>query len=123
MTPRALMITGAAMGLFGATVAVIRSDVGQFAVFLFAAGAVFGKGYGVYEERTRGAVRRTTRHEDAVFASRYNDQTGECETVDIEPEKVRELREKMAAPRDWDAFEPRASIETTGAYPGGNHDT
>lgn len=114
MTPRALMITGAAMGLFGATVAVIRSDVGQFAVFLFAAGAVFGKGYGVYEERSRGAVRRAIRHEDAVFASRHNDQTGECETVDIEPVKVRELREKMAAPRDWDAFEPRTHRNTKG---------
>ena len=64
MTPRALMITGATMGLFGAAVAVVRSDVGQFAVFLFAAGAVFGKGYGVYEERTRGAVRRRAGEDD-----------------------------------------------------------
>ncbi|WP_439604542.1 hypothetical protein [Shinella sp.] len=58
MTPRALMIFGALLGIFGVALAIVRPDAGGFSVFLFAAGAVFGKGYGIYDERTRGPLRR-----------------------------------------------------------------
>jgi hypothetical protein len=49
-----------------------------------------------------------------VFASRYDDQLGESVPVPIDPEKVRQLREKMAAPRDWDAFERPSSRTAKG---------
>ena len=50
MNPRALMITGGALGLLhiiGASV-MFDSAIGLWA---FAAGALFGKGYGVWESR------------------------------------------------------------------------
>lgn len=70
-------------------------------------------------ERIADALEMIARRPDAggdtVFASRHNDDTGECEPVHVEPEKVRELREKMAAPRDWNAFERPSPTDTGGA--------
>jgi hypothetical protein len=34
--------------------------------------------------------------EPCVLASRHNDSTGECESVDVEPTKVAQLREKIS---------------------------
>lgn len=41
--------------------------------------------------------------EPVAFASRHNDETGECEPVSVEPAKVRELRERVAARKEYDA--------------------
>ncbi len=50
MTAKALMILGATAGVVGA-VASIVSPIGA-TVMLFVAGALFGKGYGVWEKKS-----------------------------------------------------------------------
>ncbi|GAA4180513.1 hypothetical protein [Shinella granuli] len=62
MKPGALMMLGA----FAAFVAIAASLLGRadggIAVLIFAGGAVFGKGYGVWEERgSRSALSKETR--------------------------------------------------------------
>lgn len=51
MSPRALMILGATTGLFALALSFIGTPTSGTVVFIFAGGAVFGKGYGVWEER------------------------------------------------------------------------
>lgn len=53
MKPWALMTLGSAVGVTSVAIAVLARDAGHIAVLLFAAGALFGKGYGVWEERGR----------------------------------------------------------------------
>lgn len=52
MSPRALMIAGAAFGL---PLMLASAVVGgaPFEATIFATGALFGKGYGIWEERSR----------------------------------------------------------------------
>ena len=50
MSPKGLMIMGAAGAAFAA-VGFISTRDPTFVVVAFAAGAVFGKGYGIQEER------------------------------------------------------------------------
>lgn len=77
------------------------------------------------EERAKADATRASRIRSAlvdvpavepgpVFASRHNDETGECETVEVEPVKVRELREKIAASarRDYAAHLDRINRAT-----------
>lgn len=52
MSPRALMIVGALSGLFALTLSVLGAvPTGGTVIAIFASGAIFGKGYGVWEER------------------------------------------------------------------------
>jgi len=55
VTPRAYMIIGALAG----STALLADWIGSVSVSLlgFAAGALFGKGYGVWEERSRTALK------------------------------------------------------------------
>lgn len=50
MRPGSLMKLGAALGLFSVILAIVSPSVIQ-PIFVFASGAVFGKGYGIWEER------------------------------------------------------------------------
>lgn len=52
MTPRSLMIVGATTGVFSLFLAVLGAQpTSGTVVVVFIAGALFGKGYGVWEER------------------------------------------------------------------------
>lgn len=51
MTPKTYMVLGAVAAIVSALMS-IGSDI-DASVMLFAAGALFGKGYGVWEERNR----------------------------------------------------------------------
>lgn len=53
MTARSLMITGALTGFLVAVFSIAFKLVGETSLMLFACGALFGKGYGVWEERER----------------------------------------------------------------------
>lgn len=53
MTPRALMVVGASAGAFAALMSLIADPTSGTIVMVFACGAVFGKGYGVWEERSQ----------------------------------------------------------------------
>lgn len=53
MKPSALMMLGASLGVFALVVTAMAEDAAVFSVLLFASGAIFGKGYGVWEERSR----------------------------------------------------------------------
>lgn len=55
MSPRGYMLLGAFAGIVSA--AFSFSSAGFNPVLIFAAGALFGKGYGVWEERGRAALR------------------------------------------------------------------
>lgn len=50
MRPGSLMKFGAALGLLAVVLAIASPSVIQ-ALFGFASGALFGKGYGIWEER------------------------------------------------------------------------
>lgn len=54
MSPKGYMILGAIAGLtqFVAASVFPLAYPDGFAVFVFAAGAIFGKGYGIWEERS-----------------------------------------------------------------------
>lgn len=52
MTPRSLMISGAIGGLFALALSLIGTPTSGSVVMVFACGALFGKGYGVWEERS-----------------------------------------------------------------------
>ena len=52
MTPKQYMVLGAGVGLVAAGLATF-ADLSIFAMVCFAAGALFGKGYGIWEERER----------------------------------------------------------------------
>ena len=54
MKPRALMIMGAAVGL----VLLLASYFSEFSVALFMAGALFGKGYGVWEVKSQSKIEK-----------------------------------------------------------------
>lgn len=51
-TPKSYMVLGAMSGIVMA-LAAIMVDVSIFVVPCFAAGMVFGKGYGIWEERQK----------------------------------------------------------------------
>lgn len=54
MNPKALMITGALVGVIATTASFVASvPAASVVVAVWAAGALFGKGYGVWEERQR----------------------------------------------------------------------
>jgi hypothetical protein len=54
MRPRSLMLMGAFVGILGGlATAVLHTGSGGLPVLIFAGGMVFGKGYGVWEERAR----------------------------------------------------------------------
>ncbi|MCD1266902.1 hypothetical protein B5M44_22025 [Shinella sumterensis] len=52
MKPGTLMSMGASVGGFCLALSFIGQPSSQTIVLVFAAGAIFGKGYGVWEERT-----------------------------------------------------------------------
>jgi len=51
MKPGTLMSMGAFIGVFCLALSFIGQPSSQTIVLVFAAGAIFGKGYGVWEER------------------------------------------------------------------------
>ena len=53
MTPRALMIVGSSTGAFAVLMSLMADPTAGTIVMVFACGAVFGKGYGVWEERSK----------------------------------------------------------------------
>jgi len=54
MKPGTYMVFGGLIGVAFTLICVILPDAGrEAAVCIFAAGALFGKGYGVWEERSR----------------------------------------------------------------------
>lgn len=63
MKPGALMIMGVVAGLVASAGAIFDAETPSTVVMAFAAGAVFGKGYGIWEERER-AGRSALRKEE-----------------------------------------------------------
>lgn len=54
MRPRNYMLIGAAIGILGAlAAAVLHTGIGGLPVMIFAGGALFGKGYGLWEAREK----------------------------------------------------------------------
>lgn len=54
MSPRAYMIFGSSVGMAMMIISVLMPDtISTTAMCIFAAGMLFGKGYGIWEERTR----------------------------------------------------------------------
>lgn len=51
MKPRTLMIMGASVGIFAAALSTVATPTTGTIVFVFMSGALFGKGYGVWEQR------------------------------------------------------------------------
>lgn len=54
MSPKVLMLLGG-LGGFGLLIAFSFTPAGGSTVAVFALGALFGKGYGIWEERARRA--------------------------------------------------------------------
>lgn len=52
MRPREMMLLGVASAVVASLMIFSGHDFGQASAMLFAGGCVFGKGYGVWEERT-----------------------------------------------------------------------
>lgn len=61
MTPKAYMIYGAAVGVFITMLEILPAHP-QVGMLAFAAGMLFGKGYGIWEERGRRAALKDQRH-------------------------------------------------------------
>jgi hypothetical protein len=53
MTTKSYMLLGFAVFICASTIEVVGADFVSVAVFAFAGGALFGKGYGIWEERQR----------------------------------------------------------------------
>lgn len=56
MKPKALMLLGAASGVASLAIVIVASkgfDLASVAIIVFASGAIFGEGYGIWEERNR----------------------------------------------------------------------
>lgn len=63
MSPKALMAMGGSIGVFCLALSFIGNPTSGTIVMVFAAGAIFGKGYGVWEERSspRATLEKETR--------------------------------------------------------------
>lgn len=64
MKPGSLILLGATIGIVSVIIAAVARDAAHVAVLLFVAGSIFGKGYGVWEERTGRDALGTERGEE-----------------------------------------------------------
>jgi hypothetical protein len=55
VSPRALIIVGAVCGIYAATLSLFAEPTAGTVVMAFVCGALFGKGYGVWKERSKPA--------------------------------------------------------------------
>lgn len=63
MTPKGFMLLGTLVGIVASVVEIASYTGISVAVFAFAGGSLFGKGYGIWEERSR--KRKTPRRQKA----------------------------------------------------------